>query len=137
MNGSMEEFKKIFKEAISEGELKEIENLIQKFELGDTNGSPEEENRSYFGRCLYDAVLSENCTTDLVQLLLDSGADVNYVDPLHQSVLLKAIGGRSVNFRVQIIDCLIQNGADINHENINGQTDFLHLFSKGGIPNLV
>lgn len=133
----MEEFKKIFKETISEGELKEIENLIQKFKLGDTNGSPEEENRSCFGQCLYDAVLSENCTTDLVQLLLDSGADVNYVDPLHQSVLLKAIDGRSVNFRVQIIDCLIQNGADINHENINGQTDFLHLFSKGGIPNLV
>lgn len=134
----MEDFKNNFKEAISTGDTKEIMHLIQSLRDVRDDMSQGDKTR-VLGQGLYDVIISPNRTVDLVRQLTEAGADVNHTDCFKQTVLLQALGERksSSEITTEIVHFLIQNGAEINHKNINGQTDFLHLFSKGVLPNLV
>lgn len=130
----MEEFKKNLKRATSNGNAEEITKVLQSPFQDDCI---QEEKCSILGQGLYDSVTSGSCTTDIIKLFQSAGAEINYTDPLSQSVLLMLCRCSTSERSSDLVNYLVQNGADINHENINGQTDFLHLFSEGKLPNLV
>jgi ankyrin repeat protein len=60
----------------------------------------------------------KNGHTNIVKLLIDAGADVNYVDPRGDTALILA----AFNDRPKIVKLLINAGADINHINSFGDT---------------
>ncbi|XP_062595431.1 uncharacterized protein LOC134256777 [Saccostrea cucullata] len=131
----MEELKKKFKEATLSGNEDDISKLVQSL-INNNEDLTTKDKCHILGQGLYDSILSGSCTIGIIKLFEGAGVDLSFTDPLGQSLLLKSVGAGRSRDCSNLVKYLVQNGADINHENINGQTDFLHLFTKGRLPNL-
>jgi ankyrin repeat protein len=81
---------------------------------------------------LFGAVLSANI--DLINLLIEHGADVNEQNSSGETPLLKAAKTRSPNLWQPIASLLISSGAQINHSDQNGSTFLMQAASRGDLP---
>ncbi len=73
-------------------------------------------------------ILSERGNVELVKVLLDAKANVHKVDAEGLNAILTACH-RAYNF-AEIIDLLLQAGADINHTCNNGNNGLMHLLEN-------
>jgi uncharacterized protein len=120
----------LFADAASEGELKLIEREIKKgidIDALDSAGTP---------ALMYAAVAGH---LEIVEILLDSGADPNGIckPGLGQSSYstLMALTKRQGRSFVEIMNILIQKGADVNFTDSGGNTALYNLIRFGTISN--
>jgi len=64
---------------------------------------------------------------EVIDILLDYGADINAVDKYDQSALMKA----AIYVKKEVIDALLDRGADINAVDKNGQSALMKAASFG------
>jgi len=75
---------------------------------------------------LIDAILLK--LPEIVQILIENGADVNYVvKEWDKSTLMIAIDQANL----PIIQTLVENGADVNYHNSKGQTPIMKIIEEG------
>lgn len=120
----MEVLKKEMKDAISTNNVEELQKVINKV-CNEKFLTSTEEVKEVLGESLYHAAILGRC--EIVKDLVKNGADVNYEDPLKQSVLLKTVMSAASGESDEILEFLLQNGSNINHRSINGQSDFMFL----------
>ena len=115
----MDKIKKEVKNAIKEDNIEEVVKLV-------SEAVPSEnEMQELLNECLYDAARFGRY--EIVKELVKKGADVNYKDPLKQSVLLQTIMSQRSKEVDNILEFLLENGSDINQRCINGQSDGFHV----------
>ena len=125
----MDNLKKVIKDAIQGNHIEEvIKSIHEAVGHGHSNVTSKDEVQTLLNECLYDAVCFGRY--EIGKELVKNGADVNYEDPLKQSVLLRAIFSRRSEEVDDILEFLLENGSDINHRSINGQSDFMSLLAS-------
>jgi ankyrin repeat protein len=70
--------------------------------------------------------------SEVVKLLVESGADVNQKDKNDETAIISAMQGNNKDFP-EIVDYLIDHGADPNSKSQFGHTPFLYAVEKGYI----
>ncbi len=70
---------------------------------------------------LFTLVYANSNVTNVIKMLLDKGADINYKNELGWTPLHVAVGKWNNN---KVIEFLVKNGADVNAENNKGQIPF-------------
>jgi len=70
------------------------------------------------GNCLHYAIINQKF--EIVKLLLDYGANINFKNRRQDSALIMAI-----EYYPIIVEYLISRGSDINTQNINGETPLI------------
>lgn len=128
----MEDIKKQAKDAIYTSNAQALQRLIN--EICNENVLTTEEVKEALGESLYHAAILGHY--EIVRYLVKNGAEVNYEDPLKQSVLLQTIMSAASEESDEILKFLLQNGANINHRSINGQTDFMFLMASSRLNYL-
>ena len=124
----MEKFNKSLQRAVSENDIKEVEKRLSKnSQYYDVAKSTE--GAECVNKCLHDVITHGN--VDMIKLLVMNGADVNFENYIHQSVLSKAIYIENKADCLEITKFLLEKGANINHEATNGQSDFMFLMASG------
>ncbi len=100
--------------SVQEGNIDELKNYINN--MGDLN-------IKHDGKCLLNFAI-DNCEenyTEIVELIINSGADINSHESFLKETPLHRICARfNPNFR--IIKLLLDKGADVNAVNISGKT---------------
>lgn len=85
---------------------------------------------------LYDAVSKDEPKMDLIAVLLENGADVNFTRKRNEkSVLMLAVSDRSVA-KEELVDLLLKNGANPNAANSQGRTALMMAVSEPRNPIL-
>ena len=89
---------------------------------------------------LFTAISNNN--PQMVQLLLDHGADVNQVNekgsyPMHEAASGNAFAGDSKYRANEMIQSLIEHGADVNQKNAKGQTPLVLACKAGRTETLI
>lgn len=89
---------------------------------------------------LFTAIANNN--PQMVQMLLDHGADVNQVNekgsyPIHEAASGNAFVGDSKYRANEMIQTLIEHGADVNQKNAKGQTALMLACKAGRAETLV
>jgi FOG: Ankyrin repeat len=74
-------------------------------------------------------IAAEKGSIELVQLLLDSNADVKMKDKTGRTALFHAIEANNENS--DVVSLLLDNGADVNHEINDRITPLLRAVEKG------
>ena len=125
----MDNLKKVIKDAIKGNHIEEvIKSIHEAVGHGHSNVTSKDEVQALLNECLYDAVCFGRY--EIGKELVKNGADVNYEDPLKQSVLLRIVFSRRSKEVDDILEFLLENGSDINHRSINGQSDFMSLLAS-------
>lgn len=89
---------------------------------------------------LFTAISNNN--PQMVQLLLDHGADVNQVNekgsyPMHEAASGNAFAGDTKYRANEMIQTLIEHGADVNQKNAKGQTPLMLACKAGRTETLI
>ena len=85
---------------------------------------------------LYDAVSKDEPKMDLIAVLIENGADVNFTRKRNEkSVLMLAVSDRSVA-KEELVDLLLKNGANPNAANSRGRTALMMAVSEPKNPSL-
>ena len=85
---------------------------------------------------LYDAVSKDEPQMDLIAVLIENGADVNFTRVRNEkSVLMLAVSDRSVA-KEDLVDLLLKNGANPNAANSRGRTALMMAVSEPKNPSL-
>lgn len=129
----MEELKKEMKDAISTNNVEELQRVVNKV-CNENLLTSTEEVKEVLGESLYHAAILGRY--EIVKDLVKNGADVNYEDPLKQSVLLKTVMSEASEESDEILKFLLENGSNINHRSINGQSDFMFLMASNRLSYL-
>ncbi|XP_068681222.1 uncharacterized protein [Montipora foliosa] len=125
----MDNLKKLIKDAIEANHIEEvIKSIHEAIGHGQSNFTSKDEVQALLNECLYYAVRFGRY--EIVKELVKNGADANYEDPLKQSVLLRTVFSRRSEEVDNILIFLLENGSDINHRSINGQSDFMSLVAS-------
>ena len=85
---------------------------------------------------LYDAVSKDEPKMDLIAVLIENGADLNFTRVRNEkSVLMLAVSDRSAT-KEQAVDLLLKNGANPNAANSRGRTALMMAVSEPRNPSL-
>ncbi len=85
---------------------------------------------------LYDAVSKDEPKMELIAVLIENGADLNFTRVRNEkSVLMLAVSDRSAT-KEQAVDLLLKNGANPNAANSRGRTALMMAVSEPRNPSL-
>ena len=81
--------------------------------------------KKYVDKLLWVAINGDN--TEIIQYLVENGANVNAKDNKGKTLLMYAIFNRA---NIKIVECLVENGANVNAKDNNGNTPLKYAVEK-------
>ena len=85
------------------------------------------------GRCALHYAVITGTPVEVIDLLIDAGADVNVTDTDRETPLMNAI----FHGRIEMAERLIECGTDVNTSNISSHENAIHFASSFDRPNLL
>ncbi|HJK86720.1 MAG TPA: ankyrin repeat domain-containing protein [Candidatus Megaira endosymbiont of Nemacystus decipiens] len=88
-----------------------------------------EQKEKYIKSMLVDLVQNERVTVEIIDWAIAKGADVNYITRISKNTPLMCLAGNPA-VTINMMDCLIKNGARVDAENKDGDTVLHFLVEK-------
>lgn len=109
--------------AVFQGDIAKFDSFLAKGL--DVHTVTERENWNF----LHSALVSVSLKPDLamIQHLIDLGINVNGVDSFKNTPIHYAVRTKHTDIHISLIEMLLDAGAEINHENVDGVTPLRHM----------